>query len=334
MQQPEVLVTGAGGFIGSHLVEALLRQGRSVRAMVRYNALGSQGWLDAIPAELRSRLHVVAGDVCDGHFVQEAMKGCEQVFHLAALISIPYSYVAPESYLNVNVRGTLNVLQAARTLGVAKVVHTSTSEVYGTAQFVPITEAHPLVGQSPYSASKIGADQMAVAFHRSFATPVAIIRPFNTYGPRQSVRAVIPTIITQAMTGQGPIRLGKTSTTRDFTFVEDTVAGFLAVAASPATIGQVVNVGSNFEVAIADVVSVVAEVLGRELAVDVAEERLRPADSEVDRLWADNRRARELTGWQPRYAGIEGFKRGIRVTADWLAAGSGKNTATAGKYQI
>src|SRR5665213_4490325 len=248
----KILLTGAGGFIGSHLAEELVRGNFGVRAFVHYNSMSSHGWLDLSPAEIRKQLDVFAGDIRDPHGVRTAMKGCDSVLHLAALIAIPYSYHSPDTYVDTNVKGTLNVVQAARDLGVAKVVHTSTSEVYGTARFVPITEEHPLQGQSPYSASKIGADQIAMSFYTSFDTPVAVLRPFNTYGPRQSARAVIPTIITQLASGARQIKLGAVSPTRDFSFVTDTVAGFIAAAQSERSVGQVINVGSNFEVSIGD----------------------------------------------------------------------------------
>lgn len=312
------LVTGADGFIGSHLVEALARRGARVRAFVQYNSFNSWGWLDHSPSDVRRSIEVVAGDVRDPQSVRAAMKGCGRVFHLAALIAIPYSYQAPQSYIDTNVSGSLNVFQAARELGVAKVVHTSTSEVYGTARFTPITEEHPLCAQSPYAASKVAADQMAAACHLSFGTPVAIIRPFNTYGPRQSARAVIPTVITQALAGERTIRLGAAHTTRDFNYVQDTVAGFIAVADSPAAIGETINIGSNFEISIADMVTVVGEALGVDLEIVSETARARPAGSEVERLWADNAKARRLLGWEPRYGGRDGFKRGVAETIEWF----------------
>jgi NAD dependent epimerase/dehydratase len=258
------------------------------------------------------------GDIRDPLSVREAMRGCQQVFHLAALIAIPYSYTAPASYIDTNINGTLNVVQAARDLGVQRVVHTSTSETYGTAQFVPITEEHPLVGQSPYAASKIGADQIALSYWRSFETPVAVLRPFNTYGPRQSARAVIPTIITQIAAGQRQIRLGALSPTRDFNYVADTCAAFLAVAASNAALGQVINAASNFEISIGDTAALIAEVMGAEVEILTDEKRLRPDASEVNRLYGDNMRLRQLTGWQPAYGGLEGFRRGLERTAAWF----------------
>ena len=313
-----VLVTGADGFIGSHLTEALLAAGVPVRAFTFYNALGSRGWLDSLDPALAGGLEVVAGDVRDAATVRSAVQGCDTVLHLAALIAIPYSYHAPDSYLETNVRGTLNILQAAREFGVRKVVHTSTSEVYGSARYVPIDEAHPLQGQSPYSASKIAADQFALSFYRSFELPVAVIRPFNTYGPRQSARAVIPTVITQIAAGKRVIKLGALSPTRDFNFVADTVAGFIAVACADASVGEVINIGSNFEVSIGETARLIAEVMNAAVDVTCDAERLRPEASEVQRLWADRRKAETLLGWRPAYGGVEGFKRGLAETAAWF----------------
>jgi NAD dependent epimerase/dehydratase len=315
----KILVTGADGFIGSHLVEALVRSGRDVRALALYNSFDTRGWLDTLSGEVLSSLEVVMSDVRDSHGMRAALTGCDSVLHLAALIGIPYSYHAPESYVDVNVRGTLNIVQAARDLEVSKVVVTSTSEVYGTAQFVPITEEHPLVGQSPYSATKIGADQIAMSYFRAFGTPVAIARPFNTYGPRQSTRAVIPTVITQMLAGNGTIRLGALDPTRDFNFVNDTVCGMIAVHDSPESVGEVINLGSGFEISVRDTIALISDVMGRNVAVECEEERVRPAGSEVERLCADNGKARRLLGWQPEYAGIDGFRRGIEITARWFA---------------
>ncbi len=314
----KVLVTGADGFIGSHLTEALAASGHQVRALAYYNSFNGWGWLDRIPKATLDSIEVRTGDVRDFHCVKEAMRGCDAVFHLAALISIPYSYQAPESYVDTNVKGTLNVLQAARDLGVKRVVHTSTSEVYGTARYVPIDEKHPLIGQSPYSASKIGADQMAVAFHASFGVPVCIVRPFNTYGPRQSARAVIPTIITQIAGGARRIRLGALDTTRDFNYVSDTVAGFIAAAASDRAVGETINIGSGFEVSIGRTAELIARLMGAQIEIENEAERMRPANSEVFRLLADNSKAVELLGWSPAHGGLEGFERGLRRTIDWF----------------
>lgn len=329
-----VLVTGADGFIGSHLTEFLVRSGVNVRAFVYYNSFNSWGWLDQAEESVRSSLDVFAGDIRDPHGVRTAMQGCDAVLHLAALIAIPYSYHSPDTYVDTNIKGTLNVLQAARDLQVQRIVHTSTSEVYGTARFVPITEEHPLQGQSPYSASKIGADQMALSFHLSFATPVAVIRPFNTYGPRQSARAVIPTIITQIAAGSRRIKLGAQSPTRDFNYVQDTVRGFLAVAESDAAVGQVINVGSNYEISIGDTARTIAQLMDREVEFVSDEQRLRPAGSEVERLWASNERAAALTGWKPEYAGIEGFRRGLRETIDWFTRAENLRRYKADVYNI
>ena len=319
MTVKKVLITGADGFIGSHLTEALVRAGYDVRAFVLYNSFNSWGWLDHCGVEVKGKFEVFAGDIRDPNGVRTAMKGCDAVLHLAALIAIPYSYHSPDTYVDTNIKGTLNIVQAARDLGVSKVVHTSTSEVYGTARFVPITEDHPLQGQSPYSASKIGADQIAMSFYTSFGTPVSIIRPFNTYGPRQSARAVIPTIITQIANGKRQIKLGAVSPTRDFNYVSDTVAGFIAALNSDQGIGEVINIGSNFEISIGDTARTIAEVMGVEIKILTDEQRLRPEKSEVERLWASNDKARELLGWQPQYGGLEGFRRGLTETVDWFS---------------
>ena len=284
-----------------------------------YNSFNSWGWLDQSPKDIRDNLDVFAGDIRDPHGVKTAMKGCDTVLHLAALIAIPYSYHSPDTYIDTNVKGTLNVLQAARELSVKRVVHTSTSEVYGSARFVPITEEHPLQGQSPYSATKIAADQLAYSFYASFGLPVTIARPFNTYGPRQSARAVIPTIITQIANGKKQIKLGAVSPTRDFNFVHDTVAGFIAAMKSDKGIGEVVNFGSNFEISIGDTAQLIAEAMNCKIEIITDEARLRPENSEVERLWADNSKAKSLFGWQPNYGGRNGFKRGIAETAQWFA---------------
>ena len=315
----KILVTGADGFIGSHLTEALVRQGHDVRAFVLYNSFNSWGWLDHCAQDVRGKFEIFSGDVRDPNGVRTAMKGCDAVLHLAALIAIPYSYHSPDTYVDTNIKGTLNVVQAARDLGVSKVVHTSTSEVYGTAQFVPITEDHPLKGQSPYSASKIGADQIAMSFYTSFETPVTILRPFNTYGPRQSARAVIPTIITQIANGKRKIELGAVHPTRDFSYVADTVAGFIAALNSDRCIGEVVNTGSNFEISIKDTAHTIAEVMGVEIELLTDAQRLRPQKSEVGRLWASNAKARELLAWQPQYGGLDGFRRGLAETVAWFS---------------
>ena len=329
-----VLVTGADGFIGSHLTEHLVDIGADVRAFVYYNSFNSWGWLDDVDAQHRDRFEVFAGDIRDPNGVRTAMKGCDVVLHLAALIAIPYSYHSPDTYVDTNVKGTLNVVQAARDLGVERVVHTSTSEVYGTARFVPITEEHPLQGQSPYSASKIGADQIAQSFFLSFETPVATIRPFNTYGPRQSARAVIPTIITQIAGGAEKIQLGAVHPTRDFNHVRDTVRGFVAVAEADAAVGEVVNIGSNFEISIGDTASLIAERMGREVSIVADDQRMRPTGSEVERLWADNEKAARLTGWTPDYAGRDGFGRGLDETIAWFTDPANLRRYKADVYNI
>ena len=321
----KVLVTGSDGFIGSHLTEALVRAGHDVRAFVYYNSFNSWGWLDRCADDVKGKFEVFAGDVRDPHGVRTAMKDCDAVLHLAALIGIPYSYHSPDSYVDTNIRGTLNVVQSARDLGLAKVVHTSTSEVYGTARFVPITEEHPLQGQSPYSASKIGADQIAMSFHSSFETPVTILRPFNTYGPRQSARAVIPTIITQIAAGKRQIALGAVHPTRDFSYVTDTVDGFIAALRSDAAIGHVVNLGSGLEISIGDTAQAIAKAIGVEIELVTDEQRVRPEKSEVERLWASTDKARELLGWAPRHGGMDGFARGLAETVQWF--GSAGNLA-------
>jgi len=330
----KILVTGADGFIGSHLTEALVCEGYTVRAFVLYNSFGSWGWLDHCAPEVKAHCEVFAGDIRDPHGVKEAMKGCDAVLHLAALIAIPYSYHSPDTYVDTNIKGTLNVLQAARELGVRRVIHTSTSEVYGTARFVPITESHPLQGQSPYSATKIAADQLAYSFYVSFGLPVVIVRPFNTYGPRQSARAVIPTIITQIASGQRQIKLGAVSPTRDFSYVADTVAGFIAALESDRGIGEVINLGSNFEISIGDTAHAIAEAMSTSIDIITDDQRLRPEKSEVERLWASNTKARELLGWQPQYGSREGFLRGLIESISWFRKPANLSAYKADIYNI
>lgn len=315
----KVLVTGADGFIGSHLVELLLKDGYDVRAMVLYNSFNSWGWLDHLPRHLADQLEVVAGDIRDPHGVYEVMRGCSVVLHLAALIAIPFSYSSPDSYVDTNVRGTLNVLQAARDLDVARVVCTSTSEVYGTAKFVPISEDHPLNAQSPYAATKIAADQLALSFHHSFGTPVLVLRPFNTYGPRQSARAVIPTVISQISSGERTLRLGALEPTRDFTYVADTARGFIQAAACDEAVGRVTNIGSGFEISIADTVALIAEVMGFEIEIVSDPQRVRPEGSEVQRLLAGVEAAERLFDWRPEHRGRAGFERGLAKTIAWFS---------------
>jgi len=311
----KILVTGAEGFIGSHLTEALVAEGHDVRAMVLYNYAGSWGWLEE--SAVRGEVEVFLGDVRDPFGVAKAMEGRELVFHLAALIGIPYSYYAPASYVETNVTGTLNVVQAAREAG-ARVVHTSTSEVYGTAQLVPIGEDHPLIGQSPYSASKIGADHIALSYHRAFGVPVAVARPFNTYGPRQSNRAVIPTIISQIASGARAIRLGSLAPTRDFNYVTDTVDGLRAVASADKAVGEVINLGSGHEISIGDTAALIAELMGADIEIVREDQRVRPEASEVERLCADNAKAQKLTGWKPRHRGRDGLREGLVKTIEWF----------------
>ena len=329
-----ILVTGADGFIGSHLTEELVRQGHSVRAFVYYNSFSSWGWLDRCSPEVKGKFEVFSGDIRDPHGVREAMKGCEAVIHLAALIAIPFSYHSPDTYVDTNIKGTLNVLQAAREIGVKRVIHTSTSEVYGTAQFVPITEDHPLQGQSPYSATKIAADQLAFSFYSSFDLPVVILRPFNTYGPRQSARAVIPTIITQIANGQKEIKLGAISPTRDFNYVKDTVDGFVATLNSKNGLGEVINLGSNLEISIKETVELIAEIMGVTISIAQDGDRLRPPSSEVERLWADNSKAKEILNWKPRFAGRDGLKSGLEETIAWFSQPENLSGYKSGIYNL
>jgi NAD dependent epimerase/dehydratase len=314
----KILITGADGFIGSHLTEALVSEGHDVKAFVLYNSFNSWGWLDKCADDIKGKFEVFSGDVRDTNGVREAVKGCDAVIHLAALIAIPYSYHSPETYIDTNIKGTLNILQAAREFNIHRLIHTSTSEVYGTAKFVPITEEHPLQGQSPYSASKIGADQLANSFFTSFDLPVVTVRPFNTYGPRQSARAVIPTIITQIANGKNEIKLGAISPTRDFNYIKDTVDGFIAALNSKNGLGEVINLGSNYEVSIGETAEIIAEVMNAEIKIINDKQRLRPKESEVERLWADNSKAKNLFGWEPRYGNREGLSKGLRETAKWF----------------
>jgi NAD dependent epimerase/dehydratase len=330
----KVLVTGADGFIGSHLVEKLVRDGHSVRAFVQYNSFNSWGWLDSCSSDVRGNFEVFAGDIRDPYGVKQAMSGFSSVAHLAALIAIPYSYHSPDTYVDTNIKGTLNVLQAARDLNVTRVIHTSTSEVYGTAKFVPITELHPLQGQSPYSATKIAADQLAYSFYASFELPVVTVRPFNTYGPRQSARAVIPTIITQIANKNDCIRLGAVTPTRDFSYVDDTVSGFIAALMSTDGLGHTVNLGSNFEISIRDTAKLISEIMGTNVEIVSDEERIRPDNSEVERLWADNSKAKEIFGWEPKYKGLEGFKHGLTKTINWFSQAENLNKYKSEIYNL
>jgi NAD dependent epimerase/dehydratase len=314
----KLLVTGSEGFIGSHLVEDLVLAGHTVTAFVQYNSFNSTGWLESLPESIRDALQIVMGDVRDAGAVRSAVRGHDRVAHLAALIAIPYSYTAPHSYYETNALGTLNVLDACRDFGVERVVHTSTSEVYGSAQYVPIDEKHPLVGQSPYSASKIAADQLAHSYWASFDLPVTTIRPFNAYGPRQSQRAFIPSVMVQVLNGAARLKLGSLTPTRDLTFVKDTSQGFVKALESEAGLGEVFNMGSGFEISMGNVVNMISEISGRPLEVIEDIERLRPGASEVERLWSDSSRMQSTFGWSPEHADTEGLFRGLQKTYDWF----------------
>lgn len=318
-----VLVTGADGFIGSHLVESLLEEGCKVKAFAYYNSFNSWGWLDTLPKEVLSQIEIFTGDVRDPNGVRQAVKGADTVFHLAALIAIPYSYHSPDSYVDTNIKGTLNVLQACRDHNVEKVLVTSTSEVYGTAKYVPIDEKHPYQGQSPYSATKIGADRIAESFYRSFNLPVSIVRPFNTYGPRQSARAIIPTIITQLLSGFKEIKLGSLSPTRDFTYVKDTCRGFVEIARSDSTVGQEINIASQEEISIGDLTRNIIEILGSDARIVTDEKRERPENSEVERLLGSNEKINRLCGWNPHVS----LREGIKNTIDWFKDNSNRYKA-------
>ena len=314
----KVLVTGADGFIGSHLTEALVRQGFETKAFVMYNSYNKWGWLDNVGKEVSGQFEVFSGDIRDPHGVMEACRGADVILHLAALIAIPFSYISPDAYIQTNITGTLNILQAARHLGIQKIVSTSTSETYGTAQFVPITEQHPLNAQSPYSASKIGADQLALSFHRSFDLPISILRPFNTYGPRQSARAVIPTIISQIASGANEINLGNMLPTRDFTFVQDTAEGFIQTMLCEEAVGEVINLGSGFEISIKETVETISEIMDKKIEVVEDKKRFRPVKSEVERLYACTQKAEKLLQWKPYFSGYSGFQNGLRETIKWF----------------
>lgn len=329
-----VLVTGADGFIGSHLTETLVRQGYKVRAFVYYNSFNSWGWLDQCSQDVKGKFEVFAGDIRDPHGVKEAMKNCDAVIHLAALIAIPFSYHSPDIYIETNVKGTLNILQSARELGVKRIVHTSTSEVYGTAQFVPISEDHPLQGQSPYSASKIAADQLAFSFYTSFNLPVITIRPFNTYGPRQSARAVIPTIIAQIANGVRIVKLGSVTPTRDFSYIKDTVSGFVSALTYEGGLGEVFNLGSNFEISINETAKLIGDIMGADIEIVSDNVRLRPEKSEVERLWADTTKAKEILGWKPTFIKQDGFRRGLLETIDWFVKADNLRTYKSGIYNL
>ncbi|WP_333859910.1 NAD-dependent 4,6-dehydratase LegB [Clostridium sp.] len=310
----KVLITGSEGFIGSHLVEKLIDIGAEATALIQYNSFNNWGWIDTFHKNIKDSIHVVTGDVREYDGIKKIVKGQDVVFHLAALIAIPYSYLSPMAYVRTNVEGTTNILEACREYGVQKIIHTSTSETYGTALYVPIDEKHPLQGQSPYSASKIGADKIAESFYRSFNLPVATIRPFNTYGPRQSARAVIPTIISQILSGEKRIKLGSLTPTRDFNYVKDTAEAFVEVAESDKVIGQTLNVGSNHEISIGDLAKKIINIIGKDVEIICDEERIRPEKSEVNRLWSDNTKIKQLTGWEPKY----NLDKGLEETVEWI----------------
>ncbi len=324
----KALITGADGFIGSHLAEMLMRKGYSVSALSQYNSFNNWGWLEDV--ECRDELEILSGDIRDSHYCRHITQGVDVIFHLAALIAIPYSYVAPESYVDTNVKGTLNICQAALDNKVKRLIHTSTSEVYGTAQYVPIDEKHPLQAQSPYSATKIAADAMATSYFNAFDLPVTIARPFNTYGPRQSARAVIPTIITQIATGKKQIKLGDVSPTRDFNYVEDTCRGFLQLANCDAAIGETVNIGSNYEISVGDTLNLIKELMGSDVEFVVDEQRVRPEKSEVFRLWCDNTRIEQLTGFKPQVS----IRDGLQRTIDWITQPGNLANYKAGIYNV
>ena len=310
----KVLVTGADGFIGSHLVEEMVKKGYPVKAFVFYNSFNSWGWLDTFPKEILNEIEIYPGDVRDPNGVRNAVRDCSAIFHLAALIAIPFSYHSPDSYIDTNIKGTLNILQAARDYNVERILVTSTSEVYGTAQYVPIDEKHPVNPQSPYAATKSAADQLAISYYRSFGTPVSVIRPFNTFGPRQSARAVIPTIITQLLSGKTTIKLGNLSTTRDMNYVKNTVDGFFKVGLHEKSLGEIINLGSNREVSIGDLVKQIGKIMNVEVNVEIDQKRLRPGKSEVERLLCNSEKAYELTGWKPEFT----LEEGLKDTIEWL----------------
>jgi NAD dependent epimerase/dehydratase len=330
----KVLVTGADGFIGSHLVERLYYLGFDVKAMVQYNSFNSWGWLDRGPEEVRNNIEVFSGDIRDLNCIKSALVGCSSVIHLAALVAIPYSYYSPSSYIDTNVIGTLNIVQCARDLNLEVVVHTSTSEVYGTAKFVPMTEDHPLQGQSPYSASKIGADQIARSFYLSFGTPVITLRPFNTYGPRQSARAVIPSIIIQLLSGNGAIKLGALHPTRDFNYIDDTVNAFVSALNSKDAFGEVINIGSNYEINIKNTALAIAKIIGVDIEFKEESQRLRPIKSEVERLYSDNSKAKDILKWTPEYGDLKGLERGLAKTIDWFSKPENLSSYKLNQYNI
>jgi len=330
----KVLVTGADGFIGSHLAESLVNLGYSVKALAQYNSFNNWGWLDQLSSDVKNQIEVAVGDIRDPHWVVECVDECKIIYHLAALIAIPYSYRSPDSYVGTNIQGTLNLLQASKKVGIEKFIHTSTSEVYGTAQSVPISEKHPLSAQSPYAATKVAADQLALSFYRSYDLPVAILRPFNTYGPRQSARAIIPTIITQIAAGRRELRLGSLTPTRDFIYVGETVRGFIQVAQSKKAMGEVVNICSGYEISIGDLAKLIAKLMNTEVEIISDQQRMRPTRSEVERLLGDNTKAATLIGWEPKNGGEHGLIEGLKQTIDWFTQDKNLQCYKADLYNV
>ena len=314
----KVLLTGADGFIGSHLAEKLVNDGYDVKALVQYNSFGTWGWLDSLDEKIINKMEIISGDIRDPYLCNNLVKDCNRVLHLAALIAIPYSYSAPQNYIDTNITGTCNLMQSALLNGVEKFIQTSTSEVYGTAQYVPIDESHPLSGQSPYAASKIGSDQLALSFYNSFDLPVTVIRPFNTYGPRQSARAVIPSVIIQ-LAQENEISMGGLSPTRDFNFVSDIARGFIAGLETDDALGEVINLGSNFEISVKDTALLIAEIMNKQIEIRQSEERIRPKNSEVERLFSSNQKAKDLLKWEPEFFGLDGFRKGLIETINWFS---------------
>lgn len=330
----KIFVTGADGFIGSHLVESLVKKGYDVKALVLYNSFNYWGWLDDINESIKKSIEVVTGDIRDPFGIDNAIKDCDVVINLAALIAIPYSYSSPSSYVDTNIKGTLNILESTKRHNIQKLIHTSTSEVYGSAQYIPIDEKHPNIAQSPYAATKIAADQLVLSYYRSFDTPAGIVRPFNTYGPRQSNRAIIPTTITQILSGSKEIRLGNTHPTRDFSYIDDTVNGIIKSINSNDIIGNVINLGSGFEISINDTIKLITEIIGKDIKVISDKIRVRKKLSEVDQLLSDNRLAKKTLKWEPKYSNIEGFKLGLQKTIEWFSNEQNRNKYKSDIYNI
>jgi len=330
----KIFVTGADGFIGSHLVESLVKKGYDIKALVLYNSFNYWGWLDDIDESIKKSIEVVTGDIRDPFGIDNAIKDCDVVINLAALIAIPYSYSSPSSYVDTNIKGTLNILESTKKHNIQKLIHTSTSEVYGSAQYIPIDEKHPNIAQSPYAATKIAADQLVLSYYRSFDTPAGIVRPFNTYGPRQSNRAIIPTTITQILSGSKEIRLGNTHPTRDFSYVDDTVNGIIKSINSDDIVGNVINLGSGFEISINDTIKLITEIIGKDIKVKSDKVRVRKKLSEVDQLLSDNTLAKKILKWEPKYSNIEGFKLGLQKTIDWFSSEQNRNKYKSDIYNI